>query len=136
MTSESEKQIFGHFYRLTDNALIPGNSDISFSDNSYPIGFEHTKNDTQIIILTEGDYLINYSIATSKGTGSILSISVNNIVNPATSLSVFTGYTSGVVILSLKQGDILTLRNNTSTPLTLTAPPCVSAQITIKKLSQ
>ena len=91
---------------------------------------------TTITVTSAGTYEINYGISITSGVGSQIAIAVNGTVDASTPITALTatGELFGSAILTLAAGDVITLRNNSATPLTMTLAPGVGSQLTIKKL--
>ena len=62
-----------------------------------------------------------------------LRLAVNGVPEPSTAVSVLvaTGNTCGTAMITLAGGDVLTMRNNSATPLTMTLAPSIGAQVSI-----
>ena len=128
----------GYVYDLATiaNATIIGGTDIPFSNNGPLNNVSHTAGSTVITILANGVYEFNYIVSITAGIGAQIAIAVNVVVDPSTPISalITTGEIPGSAILNLTAGSIITLRNNSATPLTLNLAPAVGARLTIKKL--
>jgi acetyl-CoA carboxylase alpha subunit len=114
-----------------------GGADVLFSNNGPLSGATHTAGTTTITVPTAGTYQIDYNVSITAGVGAAIAIAVNGTVDASTPILalVATGNISGTAILTLAAGDVLTLRNNSATPLTLTLAPEVGAQFNIILLS-
>ncbi|EKQ54028.1 MAG: hypothetical protein A370_03360, partial [Clostridium sp. Maddingley MBC34-26] len=130
---------FGSAYQLATiaDATIVGGADIPFSNNGPLSSIAHTAGTTTITVTNAGIYEIKYSISITAGIGSQVAIAVNGTVDPSTSVSalVATGEISGIAMLTLAAGDVITLRNNSAVALTVALAPAVSAQLTITQLN-
>ncbi len=107
-----------------------------FSDNGpLTANITHTPGTTDITVVEAGTYEIFYSVNITAGIGSAIAIAVNNTVDPSTNINalVAVGEINGDAMLTLAAGDVLTLRNNSATPLILDLAPGVGAQFTILK---
>jgi len=64
-------------------------------------------------------------------------MAVNGTVDPSTDTDVLTstGSISQTGLLSLLAGDVVTLRNNSATPITLDQSPAVGASIVLERVS-
>jgi hypothetical protein len=129
---------FGSVYQLATiaDATVVGGADVPFSNNGPLSNVTHTAGTTTVTISTSGTYEVSYSVSITAGIGSQIAVAVNGTVNPSTPIStlVATGNVSGRAILVLAAGDVLTLRNNSATPMTMTLAPGVGAQMNVKKL--
>ncbi|MBV7277006.1 collagen-like protein, partial [Clostridium sp. PL3] len=128
----------GYVYELATiaDSTVVGGADVPFSNNGPLIGITHTPGTTTITVASAGVYQINYNISITAGVGAQVAIAVNGTVDASTPITalVATGEMSGSAILTLAAGDVITLRNNSATPLVLTLAPGVGAQLTIMKL--
>jgi hypothetical protein len=114
-----------------------GGADVPFSNNGPLSGITHTAATTTITVPAAGSYQIDYYINITAGIGSAIAIAVNGTVDASTPVAalVATGEISGTAILTLAAGDVLTLRNNSATPLTMTLAPNVGSQFNAILLS-
>ena len=80
---------------------------------------------------------MNYSVELISGIGSALSIAVNGVVNPSTVFIpvVAIGENTGIQLLELAAGDVLTLRNDSTVSFTLNAEPGVGARIVLIRIT-
>lgn len=128
----------GYFYHLATLArsTVQGGADIPFSSNGPSQGVSHRGGGEQITLTAAGDYLVEYQASTSSGIGTSLALAVNGTVDPATIAlrRDSFGMVSGKAILRLAAGDILTLRNASSSPLTLSLTPQVGVRISLVQL--
>ena len=120
---------------VLDATVLPG-EDVLFSNNGPLTGITHTLGTSTITVNNTGAYEINYSMNIIAGIGSEIAIAVNGIVDASTPVSVIVnaGSISGTAILSLVAGDVITLRNNSVVPLTMTLAPTVGAQLIVMNL--
>ncbi|SFG57706.1 BclA C-terminal domain-containing protein, partial [Clostridium homopropionicum] len=129
---------FGYVYQLATvaDATVAGGADVPFSNNGPLTNITHSAGTTTITVATTGVYKIFYSVSITAGVGSAIAIAVNGTVDASTPISalVATGEVSGEAILSLAAGDVITLRNDSATPLITTLAPSVGAQLTIVRL--
>jgi hypothetical protein len=129
---------FGYVYELATiaDATVVGGADVPFSNNGPLTNTYHTAGTTTITVNTAGSYKVDYSINITAGIGSAVSVAVNGTVDASTNITclVATGHISGTAILTLAAGDVLTLRNNSATPLTLNLAPGIGAQFNMTKL--
>lgn len=130
----------GYFYHLATlaRATVQGGSDIPFSSNGPSNGLNHSDGANEIVASQPGDYLIEYQASTSSGIGSSLGLAINGQVQPSTvalrrdSL----GVVSGKAILRLQAGDSLTLRNTSSSAITLCLGPQVGVRVSLVQLGR
>jgi hypothetical protein len=129
---------YGYVYQLATliDATVVGGADVPFSNNGPLNGITHTQNTTIITIPTTGDYEIDYSISITAGVGAAMAVAVNGVVDASSAITILTpvGHISGKAIIPLTAGDVITLRNNSATPLVLSLAPSVGAQMTVRKL--
>jgi hypothetical protein len=127
--------VFGYTYELATviDATVVGGADVPFSNNGPLSGVTHTASTTTITVPSTGTYSISYSVEITAGVGAALAIAVNGTVDASTTVSmlVATGEVSGDAMLTLAAGDVITLRNNSATPFTLTLAPNVGAQLNL-----
>ncbi|MFH5181805.1 hypothetical protein ACHHV8_03755 [Paenibacillus sp. TAB 01] len=84
-----------------------------------------------------GTYQISYGVSITAGVGAAIAIAVNGTVDASTTIPILiaTGETTGNAMLTLAAGDVLTLRNDSAVPLTLSLAPSVGAQLDIIQLA-
>ncbi len=113
-----------------------GGADVPFSNNGPLSNVTHTAGTTTVTVTTAGNYRITYSVNITAGIGSAIAIAINGTVDASTSVPVLvaTGEVSGSAILYLAAGDVITLRNNSATPLTTDLAPSAGAQLNLMKL--
>ncbi len=130
---------FGYGFELATlaDATVIGGAEVPFSNNGPLSGVTHTAGTTTFTVPTAGTYLITWHINITAGVGSQAAIAVNGTVDASTPVTalVATGEVSGSSMLTLAAGDVVTLRNNSATPLTLSLAPGVGAEMTITFLS-
>nr|WP_242980177.1 hypothetical protein [Hungatella xylanolytica] len=130
---------FGYAYELATlaDATVVGGADVPFSNNGPLAGITHTAGTTTITVPLPGTYQIDYYIDITAGVGSAIAIAVNGTVQASTNVTalVATGEISGTAMLTLAGGDVLTLRNNSAVPLTMTLAPGVGSQFNAILLS-
>ncbi|WP_139356815.1 collagen-like protein, partial [Clostridium beijerinckii] len=128
----------GYVYELATiaDSTVVGGADVPFSNNGPLSGITHTPGTTTITVASAGTYEINYGVSITAGVGAQIAIAVNGTVDASTPITalVATGELFGSAILTLAAGDVITLRNNSATPLVMTLAPGVGSQLTIKKL--
>ncbi|PEL93329.1 collagen-like protein, partial [Bacillus cereus] len=129
----------GYVYQLATiaDATVVGGADIPFSNNGPLSGISHIVGTTTVTVPTTGVYEIEFIINITSGIGSQLGIAVNGTVDSSTVYPVLvaTGEISGQAQLSLNAGDVLTLRNNSAVPLTMSLAPAIGASMTINQLA-
>lgn len=127
----------GSMYQLATlvDATVVGGADIPFSNNGPLTGIVHTPGATVTEITESGVYKVDYHVTTTAGTGANLAVAVNGTVDNATNVAVLenTGIVSGTALLNLVAGDVITVRNNSSTALTMSLAPTIGAQLTVEK---
>jgi hypothetical protein len=131
--------VFGYGAQLAmpASATVIGSTDVTFSNNGALMGVTHTAGTTTFTVPSSGVYKIEYSVSITLGVGSAIALAVNNNVQDITNIPclVATGQVSGTAILTLSANDVITLRNNSAIPFTLTLAPGVGAQISIINLN-
>lgn len=129
---------FSYTYELATlaDATVVGGADVPFSNNGPLSGVTHTAGTTTITVPTAGVYQVNYNVSITAGIGAQLAVAVNGTVDASTPISalVAVGQISGSATLTLAAGDVITLRNNSAIPFTMTLAPGVGAQVDIIKL--
>ena len=128
---------FGYVYTLDAVAqVVAGGADVIFSSNGPLVNETHTAGTAPVTVALAGNYQIDYSVSITAGVGSEIAIAVNGVVDASTPITalVTAGQVTGQAILTLAAGDVITLRNDSATPFTLTTTPEVGAQLTIDKL--
>lgn len=137
-TGGSGLSAFGYVYEFATiaDATVVGGADVPFSNNGPLYGISHTAGTTTFTVPEAGSYKVDYSISITSGNGSAIAVAVNGTVDASTNITclVGTGHISGTAILTLAAGDVLTLRNNSATPLTLNLAPAIGAQFNMTKL--
>jgi hypothetical protein len=134
-----ELEAYAYVYSLTTTAVtVLTNSDVLFTNNGPLDCITHTPNTSQLYIRKSGVYQIYYGINATAGAGATISLAVNGAVNPSTTIPIATtpSETSGKVLLSLRAGDFLTLRNSSATSLILAVAPSVGAQLTLERIDE
>src|SRR5665648_1303826 len=117
--------------------VVTAGSNVIFSNNGPLLNETHTNGTTQVTVALAGNYQIDYTVSLLLGQLSVIAIAVNGVVNPSTSITAFvvtTGQITGLAILTLAAGDVITLRNASGASITLAAGPQIGAQLTISKL--
>lgn len=131
---------YGYVFNLASpfDATIVGGADIIFSAHGPLSGVSHTFDNTTVTVLSAGVYKIEYNVSvTSVGSSQAqIALAVNGSVYPSTPIACPSapGQYTGTACISLAAGDVLTLRNNSSVPITLRVTPAVSSQMNIIKL--
>ena len=117
-------------------STVVGGADVPYSNNGPSSGVSHTQGTTTFTVPSPGVYEVDYSVTITAGIGSAIAIAVNGTVDASTYQPALnpTGPIVGHALLNLAAGDVLTLRNNSAVPLTLTLAPNVGAVMSIKKL--
>jgi hypothetical protein len=118
------------------DATVVGGGDVPFSNNGPLVNATHTAGLTTVTVILAGTYQIDYSISITAGIGAAIAIAVNGTVDASTNVValVAVGGINGTATLTLAAGDVITLRNNSAVPFTLTLAPGVGAQLNLTKL--
>ncbi|MCQ6343325.1 collagen-like protein, partial [Bacillus cereus] len=128
----------GYVYQLATiaDATVVGGADIPFSNNGPLNGITHTAGTTTVTVPAAGVYEIEFIVNITAGIGSQIGIAVNGTVDASTVYPVLvaTGGISGQAQLSLSAGDVLTLRNNSAVPLTMSLAPSIGASMIVNQL--
>ncbi|PFT89358.1 collagen-like protein, partial [Bacillus thuringiensis] len=128
----------GYVYQLatTADATVVGGADIPFSNNGPLNGISHTAGTTTVTVPTTGVYEIEFIVNITAGIGSQIGIAVNGSVNDSTVYPalVATEGISGQAQLSLEAGDVLTLRNNSGMPFTMSLAPSIGASMIVNQV--
>lgn len=138
VTGGSGLSAFGYVYELATiaDATVVGGADVPFSNNGPLYGISHTAGTTTFTVPATGSYKVDYLVSITSGIGSAIAVAVNGTVDASTNITclVATGHITGTAMLNLAAGDVLTLRNNSATPLTINLAPGIGAQFTVTKL--
>jgi hypothetical protein len=131
-----QSYIYGFELATIADSTVVGGADVCFSNNGPILSGTHTPGTTTFTVWASGTYMISYDISITSGVGSQIAVAVNGTVDASTPITALTstGHISGTAILNLAAGDVITLRNNSATPLTLTLAPGVGAQMTIVQI--
>jgi hypothetical protein len=99
------------FVFRTGSTTVNQNQDFSFNNTGPYDGITHTSG-TQLTVGSAGTYQVDYCITVSAEFFAELAVTVNGVPNSSTHLDVNQGIGSvcGVALLSLQDGDVLTLR--------------------------
>ncbi len=134
ITGPNSISTFGYVLN-TKNGTIPSGSDGIFSSNfAGNIGITHFPGTAPITVNQSGVYEINFSVYQSNNSVSQISIAINNIVQN-TIADQTDHQLSATIVLSLKKGDIVTIRNTDNNALSLTASPNISAYVSIMRIA-
>ncbi|MDD2303694.1 MAG: hypothetical protein PHP53_03290 [Prolixibacteraceae bacterium] len=137
-TGGSGLSAFGYVFQLATiaDATVVGGADVPFSNNGPLYGINHTAGTTTFTVPATGSYKVDYLVSVTSGIGSAIAVAVNGTVDASTNITclVATGHITGTAMLNLAAGDVLTLRNNSATPLVINLAPGVGAQFTVTKL--
>ena len=127
---------FGYVYYLNAGQVVPGFTDVTYSNNGSLSGITHTAGSSVITIPSAGNYKIEYSIRPTLGNGAVIALAVNGVVDASTKIQVMNELvtTAGTAILYLTAGDIVTLRNQSSTMLLFDESSNVGSQMTLTKI--
>ncbi|MDA1681086.1 collagen-like protein, partial [Bacillus cereus group sp. TH152-1LC] len=125
----------GYVYQLATltDATVVGGADIVFSNNGPLNGITHTAGTTTVTVPTTGVYNLKFIVNITAGIGSQIGIAVNGTVDASTVYPVLVaaGGISGQAQLLLSAGDILTLRNNSAVPLTMSLAPTIGSSMIV-----
>jgi hypothetical protein len=104
---------------------------VPFSNNGPLDGISHTAGTTTFTVSEAGTYLFAYSVTITSGIGAQIALAVNGVVDSSTSVELVESATeaTGIATLTLSAGDVITLRNNSVTALTLVLAPSVGASL-------
>jgi len=134
-TGTADIASYGYVYELATaaDATVAGGSDVPFSNNGPLNGVTHAAGTTTVTVPITGDYQIDYYVNVTVGIGASIAIAVNGSVNNTTPIAVLAtdGGISGSAMLALAAGDVITLRNNSSTPFIMGLAPNIGAQLDI-----
>jgi hypothetical protein len=119
------------------DATVLGGADVPFSNNGPLAGVTHTAATTTVTVPLAGTYQIDYGVNITAGVGSSIAIAVNGTVDASTQVDalVAVGEITGTAMLTLAAGGVLTLRNNSITPLVMDLAPGAGAQLNVILLS-
>jgi hypothetical protein len=136
--TKDSKAAFAYVYQLADinDAIVAAGADVPFANNGPLVNITHRAGSAGITVNIEGTYLIDYIINITSGMGSVMAIAVNGVVDGSTVIEalVGSGQIAGQVILPLVAHEVISLRNNSSVPLTLNMAPGVGAQLSVTRL--
>jgi hypothetical protein len=131
---------FGYVYNISTlaDAIIIGGGAIRFSNNGPLQEIIHVPGTQSITITKTGIYQIDYTVFVTAGVGSCIALAINGTINHSTNIRslVAIGELSGTATLNLKEGDVITLINNSIIALTLALTPAISAQLNIIQLKK
>jgi len=121
----------------SSDATVAGGADIPFSGpTSTGSGITHVTAATGFTIADAGRYRITATVNTTSGAGAAIAVAVNGTVRAASNVSILAtaGQTVSDCMLPLAAGDVLTVRNNSSTPFTTDLFPGVGASLVIERI--
>ncbi|SIT70600.1 hypothetical protein SAMN05428946_0626 [Edaphobacillus lindanitolerans] len=134
---------FAYIYNIGEQR-IPRDSTLSFNNNGpMTTGISHQAGDGRITVHRSGIYEIIYTV--SSRNWSQWALFVNDEEVPASRYGIQAGNTEpvGLLIVSLQENDVLTLRNHTSEPNCVNlspeaggSMPVVTASVVLKRLAQ
>lgn len=133
-----ELEAYGYVYSLSSTAItVLSNTDVIFTRNGPLENITHSPNTIQVFIRKSGVYQVYYGVNNIAGNAAI-SLAVNGAVHPSATipLDVTESETSGKVLLNLRTGDFLALRNNSAGAITLAVAPAVGAQLTLVRIDK
>ncbi len=97
----------------------------------------HTSGTTTFSVASVGRYRVGWAVNYTVGVGAAFALAVNGLAEPGTQVDVLTatGHVGGEAVLTLAAGDVLTLRDNSATPVTTDVAPGVGASLVIQRIS-
>jgi hypothetical protein len=104
---------YAYVYNLATETVLT-ETDVTFDSNGSLLGFTHAAGTAQITVVTTGHYRIDFSASgTEAGQFAVF---VNAVVVPGSDYGSGAGtqQDNGSLILTLTAGDVITLRNHTS----------------------
>ena len=127
---------YAYIYNANLGEFVAAGESIPFdSDGLITAGFTHPAGSTDLTVLKTGVYKFDFFVR-AFSVGSAISLYVNDMLIPGSSF-ITSGANvpnPGQVIVSLKAGDIITLKNDTSVTMVLETGTQVNAFISAIKL--
>lgn len=129
---------YAYIYHLAtkdDTNILPG-EDIPFSNNEVLSGISHVPGDKILMVNNSGLYFIEYSITYTAGQGAKIGIAINGNVVPSTGkiLESNNGNISGCAIINLDSIDEVSLKNYSTTSLSISISSEIGVQLTILRI--
>ena len=132
---------YGYIYNTLFQAVFP-DADIAFEANGVlSAGITHAPNAKQITVATAGDYMVKFIITSDQANKFTLFRNGATVPGADYGASTANDQKSGQVIVTLVAGDVLTIRNSTSSipllPSTVNGAPAplVNASVLLLKLN-
>lgn len=124
-----------HMVAEADSTVRAG-ADVPFTKPYELRGIRATARPGQFVVGDDGLYRIVWTVNVLAGRSVGLGVTVNDRVDPLTLVPVLAdaGQVSGIAFLTLRAGDVVTLRNDSGNDLVVAFAPFVGAQITIERL--
>lgn len=116
--------------------MVAGGADVIFTANGPLSNITHPVGTANVTVGLAGTYYVCFVVTFTVGIGAAFAIAINGVVDGSTNTNVLiaSGQLVVQVELVLAAGDVVTLRNNSATPVTLDAAPGVGAQLVLNKL--
>lgn len=131
---------YGYIYNLGAQ-VVPLEADIVFDSNGFiTAGITHAPGTSSILVTTPGDYEVTFSVSGVEPNQFALFLNGVNVVGTVYGSGAGTQQNDGQAIITVAAGDVITLRNHSSTAaVTLQTlaggtQTNVNASIIIKKL--
>lgn len=143
---------FAYIFNIGAQTVIVGGS-VAFDSRTAVAGFTHTDGTAAITVTSSGVYRIDTFVSTSQGSsrtavfvngaavgGSSYGSGTQTDVNGIGILAAAAGQqNNGRVVIGLFAGDVVTLRNSSTNPITLQVgsggtPPLVNASMTVQQI--
>ncbi|AWM40289.1 Collagen triple helix repeat (20 copies) [Gemmata obscuriglobus] len=122
---------------IADSTVV-GGADVPFSNNGAAISGDvtHTAGTTTFTVNTTGTYRLTAILNYTAGVGAAIAFAVNGSSRPgSTPLLTATGQVVLDTTVTFAAGDVVTLRNNSATPLVMTLAPGAGATLTIDRIA-
>ncbi|MDY3561942.1 DUF4214 domain-containing protein [Gemmata sp. JC673] len=122
---------------IADSTVV-GGADVPFSTNRAAVSGDvtHTTGTTTFTVTASGTYRLTATLNYTAGVGAVIAFAVNGLpLLGWTPLLTATGQVVLDTTVTFAAGDVVTLRNNSATPLTMTLAPGAGATLTIDRIS-
>ena len=113
-TGSSSLAVSAYIYNLGAQ-VVPLEADILFDSNGLINGIAHAPGTAAIIVPSAGDYLVSWSVSGVEPNQFTLFQNGGAVAGATFGSGASTQQNNGQVLVTLAAGDILTLRNHTST---------------------
>jgi hypothetical protein len=118
-TGSQGLSVYSYIYNISAQTVAP-ETDVTFDSNSITNGISHTPGASSIIFGSGGDYAIWFLVAGVEANQFTLFLNGAPISPSTYGSGAGTQPNPGMVIVTASAGDVLTLRNHTSSaPVTL-----------------